>query len=87
MNTKELEKLDVDGLIAVRDYINELLKSRIGGIKAMLARIDGGNGRQAATPHPMKGKTVAPKYRDPKTSGLNYAVQPGKQSKDFDLTD
>jgi hypothetical protein len=30
---------------------------------------------------------IPAKYRDPKTSGLSTTIQPGKQTKDFDLTD
>jgi hypothetical protein len=39
------------------------------------------------TPTTQRYVKIPSKYRDPKTSGLNYAVQPGRQSKDFDLTD
>ena len=36
---------------------------------------------------PVKRVAIPARYKDPKTSGLKWDIKPGKNARDFDLTD
>jgi DNA-binding protein H-NS len=65
-----LATLDVDALLKLRDDIRAILSRRAQELKSQIARLGGdiaGKGRKGRRVSAMRGRKVAPKYRDPST--------------------
>ena len=64
-----LSSMSIDALLALRDKISDILKTKASTLRDDLARLTGnvgnGKGRVAKTRGPRKGTKVAPKYRGP----------------------
>jgi DNA-binding protein H-NS len=56
-----LNKMDVEGLLELREEIEVELESRADKIKSQLLTL----GRKSSNGSPMKGIKIAPKYRGP----------------------
>src|SRR5512133_3859481 len=74
MPNLRLQKLTTTELLDIREYIDAVLKSRVAqerrDIERLIARIDqaeSGRERGGRPPSKLKGKAVAPKYRNPET--------------------
>jgi DNA-binding protein H-NS len=66
----KLASMSVEALLALRDDIGKVLGQKAEELKSQLSRLGGGavgNGRRGRRVSKMKGRKVAPKYRDPAT--------------------
>jgi DNA-binding protein H-NS len=66
----KLASMSVEALLALRDDIGKVLGQKADELKSQLSRLGGelgGNGRRGRRVSKMKGRKVAPKYRDPAT--------------------
>jgi DNA-binding protein H-NS len=66
----KLASMSVEALLALRDDIGKVLSQKADELKSQLSRLGGelvGNGRRGRRVSTMKGRKVAPKYRDPAT--------------------
>jgi DNA-binding protein H-NS len=65
-----LASMSVEALLKLRDDIGDVLSRKADELKSQLSRLGGGlvgNGRRGGRVSKMKGRKVAPKYRDPAT--------------------
>ena len=65
-----LASMSVEALLKLRDDIGDVLSRKADELKSQLSRLGGGrvgNGRRGRRVSKMKGRKVAPKYRDPAT--------------------
>lgn len=65
-----LASMSVEALLKLRDDIGDVLSRKADELKSQLSRLGGdvvGNGRRGRRISKMKGRKVAPKYRDPAT--------------------
>src|SRR5215469_12034652 len=63
---RSLASMSVEALLKLRDDIGSVLSERADELRSQLSRLGGGNGRRRRV-SAMKGRKVAPKYRDPAT--------------------
>ena len=66
----KLASMSVEALLALRDDIGKVLSQKADELKSQLSRLGGElpeNGRRGRRVSTMKGRKVAPKYRDPAT--------------------
>jgi DNA-binding protein H-NS len=95
---KSLASMSVEALFALRDDVSRILSEKAQDLKQQLARLGGGeggpvgNGRRRGAS--LKGRKVAPKYRDPDSGAtwagrgarprwLQAAIKQGKKPDDF----
>jgi len=77
--------MTLDQLIELRDQIEKLLSTKAGDVRRQLAALGGNTGatsgkrlgRPPGTPSKLKGRTVAPKYRNPKNRAETWAGRGG----------
>lgn len=65
-----LASMSVEALLKLRDDIGQVLSRKADELQSQLSRLGGGlvgNGRRGRRISKMKGRKVAPKYRDPAT--------------------
>jgi DNA-binding protein H-NS len=79
---KQLRSMSFDELLALRDEVENLIASRASAVKKeleeRLSKIEGYTRRTAAArprrrPHGLKGRRLAPKYRNPKNRTETWA--------------
>lgn len=96
-----LRKMDVFALISLRDEVDARIAVVRGELEKSLSRLSGASAKRGRKPgrgagpgdHPMKGKSVAPKYRGPggetwtgrglKPKWLVAALETGSKMEDF----
>jgi DNA-binding protein H-NS len=102
MAKSNLTSMSVEALIEMRDNIGKILSDKVGHLQRQLAALgDGGwvsTGKKAVgrpKGSSLKGKTVAPKYRNPKNRietwagrgatprWMAAAIKAGKKKEDF----
>jgi len=77
--------MSLDQLIELRDQIEEVLSKNAGDVRRQLAALGGSTGvtsgkrlgRPPGTPSKLKGRKVAPKYRNPKNRAETWAGRGG----------
>jgi DNA-binding protein H-NS len=67
-----LAKMSVEALLEMRDEIGKILSSKAGQLQSQLAALGLGNGGNRGASK-MKGRKVAPKYRNPKNRSETWA--------------
>jgi DNA-binding protein H-NS len=74
--------MSVDALLEMRDEIGKILSGKVGQLQSQLAALGDGGwvssgkkavGRPRGSGNTLKGKKVAPKYRNPKNSSETWA--------------
>jgi DNA-binding protein H-NS len=94
----KLASMSVEALLQLRDDIGSVLSRKAGQLQTQLAAL-GDGGSKKAVGHPrgskMKGRKVAPKYRNPKNRSETWAgrgamprwmaaeIKKGKKREDF----
>ena len=61
-----LAKMSVEALIEMRDDIGKILSDKAGQLQTQLAVLGLGNGGDKRRVSKVKGRKVAPKYRNPR---------------------
>lgn len=71
----KLASMSVEALIEMRDEIGEILSSKAGQLQKLLTALGehNGNGRRRGRSSGLKGRKVAPKYRNPKNRSETWA--------------
>ena len=72
MARMNLASMDVESLLELRKKVDVHLQQRRTTMEKDLARLDGGTRVVGGGGSKLKGKRVAPKYRDPKT-GMTWS--------------
>jgi len=90
-----LAKLSVEALLELRDDIAKILSSKAGQLQSQLAALGLGDAPRGKRGGSLKGKKVAPKYRNPKNRSETWAgrgatprwmvaaIKGGKKKDDF----
>ena len=99
-----LAKMSVETLLEMRDEIGKILSGKVGQLQSQLAALGDGGwvssgkkavGRPKGSGNTLKGKKVAPKYRNPKNRSETWAgrgatprwmvaaIKGGKKKDDF----
>jgi DNA-binding protein H-NS len=68
-----LAKMSVEALLEMRDEIGKILNDKAGQLESQLAALGLGNGGGKRGASKMKGRKVAPKYRNPKNRSETWA--------------
>jgi DNA-binding protein H-NS len=68
-----LASMSVEALLKMRDDIGEILSSKTKQLQSQLAALGLGNGGGKRGVSKMKGRKVAPKYRNPKNRSETWA--------------
>lgn len=95
MPKQNLASMSVDALLKLKDDVLDALSRKANELKAQLSRL-GSTERKALSGRKsrLKGRTVAPKYRDPKSKKtwagrgaqpvwMREALKAGKKAEDF----
>jgi DNA-binding protein H-NS len=101
MAKTNLSSMSVDALLRLRDDVGRVLSRRADELKQQLATLGedvGGRGRRGRRVSAMKGRKVAPKYRNPKNRSETWAgrgamprwlvaeIKKGKKREDFAIS-
>jgi DNA-binding protein H-NS len=90
-----LAKMSLEALIEMRDDIGKILSDKAGQLQTQLAVLGLGNGGDKRRVSKVKGRKVAPKYRNPKNRSETWAgrgatprwmvaaIKAGKKKEDF----
>jgi DNA-binding protein H-NS len=70
--SRSLASMSVEALLQLRDDIGKVLSERADELRSQLSRLGGGGDGRRGRASAMKGRKVAPKYRDPE-SGETWA--------------
>jgi DNA-binding protein H-NS len=88
-------KMSVEALLEMRDDIGKILSDKARQLQSQLAALDLSNGGDKRRISNVKGRKVAPKYRNPKNRSETWAgrgatprwmvaaIQAGKKKDDF----
>jgi DNA-binding protein H-NS len=68
-----LARMSVEALIEMRDDIGKILSSKAGQLQSQLAALGLGDASRGKRGGSLKGKKVAPKYRNPKNRSQTWA--------------